>query len=272
MAALSGAGRSMAGGESPFRGPAPAPEGSPAIVLALRDALRRRNAARLQRRAVAGASSAATARSATATSLVHQAGSSRGCRSWPRDGRVLIRPCLADLARGMIGKTSQGCRRPARRRRSRAGLEEAAMEENFVWMTTRRIKPGTLADFKRTWRPERHPDGMLHAYAYWSDDEQEIIAVSWWVSREACDTWRASWEETRRRAAMAPYVLSEQEGFYRGRELIVPAQPLSARPGSPFRAGGRSSGRCRCDARLARRRRGVPRRGRSAGRRRRRGP
>jgi len=24
---------------------------------------------------------------------------------------------------------------------------------------------------------------------------------------------------------MAPYVLSEQEGFYHGRELIVPAQP-----------------------------------------------
>ena len=69
------------------------------------------------------------------------------------------------------------------------------MEENFVWMTTRRIKPGTLADFKRTWRPERHPDGMLHAYAYWSDDEQEIIAVSSWDSREACETWRASWEE-----------------------------------------------------------------------------
>ena len=28
-----------------------------------------------------------------------------------------------------------------------------------------------------------------------------------------------------RRAAIAPYVLSEQEGFYRGRELIVPEQP-----------------------------------------------
>ena len=52
------------------------------------------------------------------------------------------------------------------------------MEETFVWMTTRRIKPGALADFERLWRPERHPDGMLHAYAYWSDDEQEIITVS----------------------------------------------------------------------------------------------
>ena len=30
---------------------------------------------------------------------------------------------------------------------------------------------------------------------------------------------------TCRRAAIAPYVLSEQEGFYHGRELIVPAQP-----------------------------------------------
>ena len=92
------------------------------------------------------------------------------------------------------------------------GLEEAAIEENFGWMTTRRIQPGTSADFERTWRPERHPEGMLYAYAYWSDDEQEIIAVSSWVSREACDTRHASWEETRRRAAIAPYVLSEQGG------------------------------------------------------------
>ena len=180
---------------------------------------------RLVRRAVAGGLLGGDSALREARSLVHQVGSSRSCRSWPRDGRVLIRPCLADLARGIIGKTSQGCRRPGRRRPSRAGLEEATMEETFVWMTTRRIKPGTLADFERLWRPERHPDGMLHAYAYWSDDEQEIIGVSSWVSRESCDAWRASWEETRRRAAMAPYVLSEQEGFYHGRELIVPEQP-----------------------------------------------
>ena len=99
------------------------------------------------------------------------------------------------------------------------------MGDNLMWMTTRRIKPGTLADFARNWRPERHPDGMLHAYAYGSDDEQEIIEVSSWVSQECCDTWRASWEETRRRTAIAPYVLSAQGGFYRGRELIVPGVP-----------------------------------------------
>jgi hypothetical protein len=39
--------------------------------------------------------------------------------------------------------------------------EEATMEEHFVWMTTRRIKPGTLTGFERAWRPDIHPEGML---------------------------------------------------------------------------------------------------------------
>ena len=46
------------------------------------------------------------------------------------------------------------------------------MEEHFVWVTTRRIKPGTLAQFEGAWRPDTHPEGMLRAYAYWPDDEQ----------------------------------------------------------------------------------------------------
>ena len=37
------------------------------------------------------------------------------------------------------------------------------MEEHFVWMTTRRIKPGTLAQFEGAWRPDTHPEGMLRA-------------------------------------------------------------------------------------------------------------
>ena len=56
------------------------------------------------------------------------------------------------------------------------------MEEHFVWMTTRRIKLGTLARFEGAWRPDAHPDGMLRAYAYWSDDEQLVIGVSFWAS------------------------------------------------------------------------------------------
>jgi heme-degrading monooxygenase HmoA len=100
-----------------------------------------------------------------------------------------------------------------------------AVEEHFVWMTTRRIKPGTLAEFEGAWRPGRHPEGMLSAYGYWSDDEQQVIGVSLWASRQSCDAWRASEAEGRRRAAMAPYVLDEDEAFYRGRELRIPARP-----------------------------------------------
>ena len=96
------------------------------------------------------------------------------------------------------------------------------MEEHFVWVTTRQIKPGALADFERVWRPGVHPEGMLRAYAYWSEDEQEVVGVSFWASKESCEAWRASEAETRRRAAMAPYVLAEQEAFYQGRELAVP--------------------------------------------------
>ena len=98
------------------------------------------------------------------------------------------------------------------------------MEEHFVWMTTRRIRPGMLADFEGAWRPQTHPDGMLRAYAYWSEDEQQVIGVSFWTSRESYDAFRASEAETGRRAAMAPYVLDEQEAFYRGRELVVPVR------------------------------------------------
>ncbi|MEW2085280.1 antibiotic biosynthesis monooxygenase [Streptomyces sp. NPDC005283] len=95
------------------------------------------------------------------------------------------------------------------------------MEEHFVWVTTRRIKPGALEEFERAWRPAPSPQGLRRAFAYWSEDGQEITGVSFWDTREACDAWRASEAETRRREAMAPYVVEEREGFYRGRELGV---------------------------------------------------
>jgi len=54
-------------------------------------------------------------------------------------------------------------------------------------------------------------------------DEREIVGISLWASRQSCEAWRASGAEARRREAMAGYVLAEQEAFYRGRELAVPA-------------------------------------------------
>ena len=98
------------------------------------------------------------------------------------------------------------------------------MDEHFVWMTTRRIKTGTLADFERAWRPALYPQGMRRAYAYWSEDGQEVVGVSFWDSKESCDTWRASGAEGRRREAMAPYIVEEREAFYRGRELALPVR------------------------------------------------
>jgi hypothetical protein len=96
------------------------------------------------------------------------------------------------------------------------------MEEHFVWVTTRRLRPGTLEDFERAWRPDPYPQGLHRAFAYWSEDGQEITGVSFWDSREACDSWRVSEPEAQRRGAMAPYVIEESEGFYHGRELTIP--------------------------------------------------
>jgi heme-degrading monooxygenase HmoA len=101
--------------------------------------------------------------------------------------------------------------------------EEVKMEQRYVWATTRRIKPGTLEDFERAWRPERHPDGMVGALAYWSEDGEHVTGVSLWDSRESCDRWRASEAEAHRREALAPYVEEESENFYRGVELKVPS-------------------------------------------------
>ncbi|GAA3307860.1 hypothetical protein [Nonomuraea dietziae] len=98
------------------------------------------------------------------------------------------------------------------------------MREHFVWVTTRRIQPGTLEEFERAWRPAPYPQGLRHAYAYWSEDQQEITGVSFWDTKEACDSWRTSEGETHRREAMAPYVVDEREGFYYGRELAVPVR------------------------------------------------
>jgi len=98
------------------------------------------------------------------------------------------------------------------------------MQEHFVWMTTRRIRQGTLAEFERAWRPDPYPQGLRSAYAYWSEDGQEVVGVSFWESKESCDAWRASDAEAHRREAMAPWVVEEREAFYRGRELSAPAE------------------------------------------------
>jgi heme-degrading monooxygenase HmoA len=96
------------------------------------------------------------------------------------------------------------------------------VDERYVWITTRRIRPGTRGEFEQAWRPARFPDGMERAYELWADDDQEIVGVSVWGSRESCERYRASEVETDRRAAMAPFVVDESSSTYTGRELGIP--------------------------------------------------
>jgi heme-degrading monooxygenase HmoA len=96
------------------------------------------------------------------------------------------------------------------------------LDDTYVWITTRRLKPGAREAFSRSWKPTAFPDGMLRAYECYSDDGNEVVGIAIWDSRESWDRFRRSEEEQERRRAMAPYVLDERSGFYTGRELKIP--------------------------------------------------
>ncbi len=96
------------------------------------------------------------------------------------------------------------------------------LDQSYVWITTRKLKPGTQEEFRRAWRPARFPEGMLRAWECYSADGNEVVGISIWESADARDGYRKSEVETERRAAMAPFVLEETSGFYVGRELGIP--------------------------------------------------
>lgn len=97
-------------------------------------------------------------------------------------------------------------------------------EQMYVWVTTRRLKPGSRAQFSRSWRPREFPQGMLRAYEWYSLDGNEVVGVSIWESPEARESYRLSKVESERRKAMEPFVLDEHSGFYVGRELKIPGR------------------------------------------------
>lgn len=96
------------------------------------------------------------------------------------------------------------------------------LDQTYVWITTRRLKPGSREEFSRAWKPGDFPAGMLRAYECYSADGDEVVGISIWESPEARDAYRLSETESRRRAAMAPFVVEERGGFYTGRELRIP--------------------------------------------------
>jgi heme-degrading monooxygenase HmoA len=97
------------------------------------------------------------------------------------------------------------------------------LDQSYVWITTRRLKPGTTREeFSRAWRPRDFPEGMLRAYECYSTDGNEVVGISIWDSLESRERFRVSEVEAERRQAMAPFLIEEGSGFYIGRELKIP--------------------------------------------------
>jgi hypothetical protein len=96
------------------------------------------------------------------------------------------------------------------------------LDDSVVWITTRRIKPGSYEDFRRAWRPKEFPEGMLRAYECFAGETNEVVGISTWDSLESRERYRMSSIEADRRQAMAPFVESESSGVYVGRELEIP--------------------------------------------------
>lgn len=97
-----------------------------------------------------------------------------------------------------------------------------ARDRYVVWITTRRIAPGSYEEFRRAWRPKEFPEGMLRAYECFSEERNEVVGISIWESEDARERYRLSEVEAERRKAMAPFVEAESSGLYLGRELEIP--------------------------------------------------
>jgi heme-degrading monooxygenase HmoA len=95
-------------------------------------------------------------------------------------------------------------------------------DRNVVWITTRKIKPGTYEEFRKAWRPSEFPEGMLRAYVCFSQDRNEVVGISVWDSHESRERYRLSTVEVERQRAMEPFVEAESSGVYVGRELEIP--------------------------------------------------
>jgi hypothetical protein len=97
-------------------------------------------------------------------------------------------------------------------------------EQYVVWITTRKIKPGSHDEFVAAWRPAEFPEGMVRAYECYAADRNEVVGISVWDSLDSRERYRLSETETERRRAMAPFVVEESSGIYVGRELAIPTR------------------------------------------------
>ena len=52
------------------------------------------------------------------------------------------------------------------------------LDNAYVWVTTRKLEPGTRDQFSKAWRPGEFPPGMLRAYELYSSDGNEVVGIS----------------------------------------------------------------------------------------------
>jgi hypothetical protein len=57
-------------------------------------------------------------------------------------------------------------------------------DEYVVWITTRKLKPGTHEEFIQAWKPREFPEGMIREYECCAADRQEVVGLSVWDSLE----------------------------------------------------------------------------------------
>jgi hypothetical protein len=77
------------------------------------------------------------------------------------------------------------------------------------------------------------------AYVLYAEEGDEVVGISIWGSAEACDRYRRSDIEARRREAMDPFVLEERSNFYTGTRAGNPRPPLTRPSRTPIDARGR---------------------------------
>ena len=96
-------------------------------------------------------------------------------------------------------------------------------DQYVVWITTRKIKPGTYEDFRRAWRPRSSRRDAARVRVLLGGAERGG-RISTWDSFESRERYRLSDVEAARQQAMAPFVEAESSGLYTGRELQIPKE------------------------------------------------
>jgi hypothetical protein len=95
-----------------------------------------------------------------------------------------------------------------------------------VFLTVRRLKPGTFDDWREAWQPEKWPEEFEKAYILRKlGDENEVIAFGFFAGDvEAARADPAVQQEMQRRAdAMAPYIDSVgADGVYEVVDEVTP--------------------------------------------------